>query len=260
MFSNQNRKEVKPMLALIATAAMLTTPARPTVLIVTHTTGYRHSCIEMSTEILTRILKDEMDVETAKNGEEVKAKLSPEALKKYSAVIFNSTTGDIGIPDMTAFLNWVKEGHGFVGIHSAANTCQPEQMKGDASFMDMLGLNFKGHGNQCEVVLKLEHPENPAIKPLGGAWKVKDEIYLFHPHRDGSIRNRGTVLLSLDTHPPDGAPGAGQPEDVPLAWVRPYGKGKVFYTALGHREDLWESEKFQAHVKGGILQVVNIQQ
>jgi hypothetical protein len=58
--------------------------------------------------------------------------------------------------------------------------------------------------------------------------------------------------LSLDRHPDDGLPEAGQPGDLLLAWFKSYGQGRVFYTALGHREDVWESATYQAHLLGAI--------
>lgn len=238
------------MLALFA--AMILT-AKPNALIVTHTTGYRHDNIPMSEKILASLLSDRVEVSYARNAEDVQRELAPSRLHHYRLIVFDSTTGNIGIPDMAAFLKWIEKGNGFAGIHAAANTCQPAQMAGDTRFMDMLGLNFKGHGNQCEVSLKVENRSHPSVKHLGKSWKVMDEIYLFEPHRLGSLRERAKILLSLDKHPPDGAPEAGQPGDFPLAWFRPYGKGRVFFTALGHREELWRTPEYQAHVKGGMF-------
>ena len=51
-------------------------------------------------------------------------------------------------------------------------------------------------------------------------------------------------------------PEAGQPGDLPLAWAKDYGRGRVFYTALGHREDVWQSALYQQHILGGIRWVL----
>jgi uncharacterized protein len=59
-------------------------------------------------------------------------------------------------------------------------------------------------------------------------------------------------LLSLDRYPSDGLPQAGQLGDLPLAWAKDYGRGRVFYTALGHREDVWQNALHQQHILGGI--------
>ena len=61
-------------------------------------------------------------------------------------------------------------------------------------------------------------------------------------------------LLSLDRHPNTGSPGY-----FPIAWCRYYGKGRIFYTALGHRPDVWESSFFQRHLIGGIRWALGIE-
>jgi type 1 glutamine amidotransferase len=61
------------------------------------------------------------------------------------------------------------------------------------------------------------------------------------------------MILSLDRQPSDGMPEQGQPADLPLAWAKAHGQGRVFYTALGHRDDVWRNQTYQQHVLGGIL-------
>ena len=70
-----------------------------------------------------------------------------------------------------------------------------------------------------------------------------EEIYTFQNFTAEKVR----LLLYLDRHPNDGAPGL-----YPLAWARQWGRGRVFYTALGHREDVWSAPWFRDHLKGGI--------
>ena len=55
------------------------------------------------------------------------------------------------------------------------------------------------------------------------------------------------MLLSLDKHPNTGAAGF-----YPISWCRDYGKGRVFYTSLGHREDVLEADWYRRHLLGGI--------
>jgi type 1 glutamine amidotransferase len=50
----------------------------------------------------------------------------------------------------------------------------------------------------------------------------------------------------------DKSPGSNQPGYFPIAWCKNYGKGRVFYTALGHFENVWASPEFQMHLLGGI--------
>ena len=97
--------------------------------------------------------------------------------------------------------------------------------------------------------------ECPICRHLPGSWKVFDEIYQFK----NFDRSKVYGLLTLDKHPNDKTPG-----DYPIAWCKDYGKGRVFYTSLGHREDVWDptwpdrknpkevAEAYQKHILAGI--------
>ena len=109
--------------------------------------GFRHSSIPTAEKVIAELAKesgaftvdyarvepndpqfkgDNGKRDDAKVDAAIKAvlaeKMSPEALKQYDAVIFANTTGDLPLPDKQAFLDWIKSGKGFVGMHSAADT------------------------------------------------------------------------------------------------------------------------------------------
>jgi type 1 glutamine amidotransferase len=108
----------------------------------------------------------------------------------------------------------------------------------------MLGAEFSSHGPQVGVECINEDQKHPACAHLGATWPVKmEEIYLFKNYKRESVH----LLLSLDKHPNNQTPG-----HFPISWNKNYGQGKVFYTSLGHREDVWENADFQKHVLGGI--------
>ncbi|MCS7300651.1 MAG: ThuA domain-containing protein [Fimbriimonadales bacterium] len=225
-------------------------------LVVTHTAGFRHGdSIELGEKILADIgaRSGAFEVDYCRNAQEVQKMLTPDFLNagKYDGVVFLNTTGDIGIPDLQAFLDWLKTGKAFIGIHAAADTYhnRPE-------YLEMLQGQFAYHGQQTKVEAKVEQPDHPAVAHLAPAWAVFDEIYIFKENN----RKRVTVLLSLDRHPDDGTAQAGKEGDHLLAWCREYGKGRVFYTALGHRLDVWESEAYQRHLLGGIKWALRLQE
>ena len=139
-------------------------------------------------------------------------------------------------------------GHGFAGMHSASDTYRDEP-----AYLDMLGNEFLTHGAETTVEAAVENAAHPASAPLGSRYRVFDEIYRFVRTNRGEV----TMLLSLDRYPLDGLAGAGDPADLPLAWARAHGRGRVFYTALGHRDDVWESALYQQHVLGGIRSVLS---
>jgi type 1 glutamine amidotransferase len=180
----------------------------------------------------------------------LREKMSPEALKNYDAVIFANTTGDLPIPNPQAFIDWVKSGKGFVGMHSATDT-----FHNFSPYIDMIGGQFLTHREQVEVQPINQDKECPACKHLGTDWKVFDEIYLFKNFDPKKVHG----LLTLDKHPNDKTPG-----NYPISWCKQYGKGRVFYTSLGHREDVWDpawpdrknppevAEEYQKHILEGI--------
>jgi type 1 glutamine amidotransferase len=179
--------------------------------------------------------------------------LSTESLKKYDAVIFANTTGDLPIPDRDAFINWVKEGHGFVGMHSASDTYH-----GFRPYIEMLGGEFQTHGAQVHVDAINQDPQCAACKHLSEKFGVFDEIYIIKSFDRSTVHG----LLTLTAHPNNNTPG-----DFPIAWKKEFGKGRVFYTSLGHREDVWDdntpanfkrqnsreiAQAYQQHILGGI--------
>jgi type 1 glutamine amidotransferase len=221
----------------------------PRVLIVTHTEGFRHSSIPLAESTLTALGQQSglFTVTFCRSAGDVTRMLTPAGLAGVDAVVFANTTGSLPIPDIGAVLRWIADGHGFAGMHSAADTYHDRP-----DYLEMLGNEFRTHGEHATVDAIVENRSHPASSPLGSRWRVLDEIYLFtRPNR-----NSVTMLLSLDRYPDDGSRESGQPGDLPLAWAKSYGRGRVFYTALGHREELWQDSLYQQHILGGIRWVL----
>ena len=276
------------LLSVLLLAACLLGTAVPAeaapkkVLVVTVTKGFRHSSIATAEKILGELAAksgaftvDYARVEPSDpqfRGADGKAdtnkinaaiekvlaeKMSAAALAKLDGVIFANTTGDLPLPDKQAFLDWIKSGKAFMGMHSATDTFRGH--KPLDPYVEMIGAEFKRHGAvQPEVDCLNQDPKHPACQPLPETWHLKDEIYEFN----GFERSKVHGLLTLDKSPQDKTPG-----DYPISWCKNYGKGRVFYTSLGHREDVWDpntpenfkrenskeiSETYQKHILGGI--------
>jgi type 1 glutamine amidotransferase len=225
-------------------------PAAARVLVVTHTTGFRHDSIPTAESTLEGLGRSSgfFTVSYCRTADDVARLLTTSGLASFDAVVFANTTGNLGIPDLTAFLTWIADGHGFVGTHSASDTYHDRP-----AYLDMLGNEFLTHGTETTVEAIVENTSHPAAAPLGSRFRVFDEIYKFTRANRGEV----TMLLSLDRHPADGLPEAGQPGDLPLAWARTHGRGRVFYTALGHRNDVWQNALYQQHLLGGIRWVLD---
>src|SRR5205085_3195355 len=139
-------------------------------------------------------------------------------------------------PDKDALVDFVKSGKGFVGTHSASDTYPHWR-----PYIDMLGGEFLTHHEQAKVDCINEDLEHPATRHLGPVYTVFDEIYLIK----NFDRTKVHGILSLDKHPNTGIPG-----DFPISWSKQIGKGRLFYTSLGHREDVWLSDVYQQHLLG----------
>lgn len=267
---------------------MKRSPEAKRVLVVSVTAGFRHSAIPTGERILAELAQKSgaFTVEFVRQPEIVQGqgaggssvtgsaqagtnalkaaleKLSLENLKHYDAVIFNNTTGELPLPDKTAFLDWIAAGHGFVGIHAATDTFRGH--KPLDLYVQMVGAEFASHGPQVAVEVINQDPAHPACRHLPRTWRVFDEIYLFN----GFDSNKVHCLLGLDNQP-----NTKQPGYYPVAWCKQYGKGRVFYTSLGHREDVWDpqwqrggrmnepavAEAFQKHLLGGILWALGLE-
>ncbi len=184
------------------------------------------------------------------------ASLSPAnlAAKKIDAVIFANTTGDLPLPDKEGFIKWIEEGHAFIGMHSASDTFH----KFDG-YLEMLGGEFNGHGAQVPADLVAADTAHPANGSIGEKWNVAQEE-MYRIKRQDRAKVRALWFMQHDAQKID------EKMFFPVAWCKMAGKGRVFYTSLGHREDLWSddpslkdrvnsvesSKQFQAHILGGI--------
>jgi type 1 glutamine amidotransferase len=163
--------------------------------------------------------------------------------EKYDAIV-TYTSGDPKI-DRAALMEWVRAGGAFMGIHASTDS-----FKDDPAYVKFIGAAFKTHapGNK-EVTIKVEDPNHPATKMLGSEWKIVDEIYQFN----GFVRDNVHMLLSIDMDKTNlKQQKMERGKYYPVSWTRAEGKGRVFYTSLGHREDVWTNPVYQQHLLGGL--------
>jgi uncharacterized protein len=221
------------------------TNAPKKLLMVTVTKGWGHASIPTAVKVVAALAKQSGDftLDSAGSDAELAAKMTPAALKNYDGVFFLSTTGPLPLPDLPGFLDWIKSGKGFIGAHSATDTLH------GTAYIDMIGGEFVSHV-ETRVEVMNDDPKHPATRDFGKSWVLTDEIYS-HSHFS---RDQVHMLLSLDK-----LPGTDQPGFVPIAWCKNYGQGKVFFTALGHEDAVWESPQFQKHLLGGIRWALGIE-
>jgi hypothetical protein len=180
---------------------------------------------------------------------------TPENIAKYDAFCFY-TTGDLTTvggdhaPAMSregkaAFLEAIRKGKGFVGIHSATDTFHSPPDKLDP-FVEMIGGEFIIHGGQQparQIVVDKKFPGMSAVPANFGPLEEWYSLKNFSPKLH--------VLLVQDTSSM-GKQGPYNRPNYPSTWAQRYGKGRVFYTSMGHRMDVWTNPVFQQVLLGGL--------
>src|SRR5262249_40571207 len=177
--------------------------------------------------------------------------ITAENLAKFDAVFFY-TTGELPLSDTQKadLLAFVKKGGGFAGTHSATDTFYkwPEYRK-------LIGRYCNGHPWHQKIKVLVEDKNHPAARPLGDAFEITDEISQF---KGPYSRDKLHVLMRMDVKSVD-KPGGRNDQDYALAWTHEYGKGRVFYTALGHRAEVWKDERFQQLIVGGLRYITGLE-
>lgn len=213
-----------------------------TVLVVSETEGYRHSCIETANQVFAQLALTNGDftVDFAGTRQDLTNKMSASALSNYDGIVFQNTSGDLPLPDINAFLAWIASGKGFMAVHAGiAGSTLPSY----PAYADMLGAETLSHTAVQQVQVFNRDSQNAASRHFATSFQWTDEIWLFQNMHANEVHE----LLGMNQDPSTGVPG-----DYPLVWCKTYGGGRVLATALGHTQDVWLSTAFQQHVLGGI--------
>jgi uncharacterized protein len=221
---------------------------RKRILIVAQTMGWHHDSISDALAVLVKLGQDSnlYDAEIRTDTEWLtKKRLNPmrKNLVQYDAIVFCSTTGELPMTEeqKADFMSAIRdEGKGFVGIHAALDTFYqwPE-------YGEMLGGWFDGHPwNTFDAPVIIEDPAFPAVKHFKGTTlTLKDEMY----QPKSWSREKVNVIMRLDDSKLDygKAPKARQDRDFAITWSKLHGKGRVFYSSLGHTRESWQDPNVQ---------------
>ncbi|PWN27524.1 class I glutamine amidotransferase-like protein [Jaminaea rosea] len=276
-------------ISLIACVAFAQDPSWPTILLFTHTAGYRHEAIPTAISTITSlgngslVLSDDNVDSTIKSGrwntnnsEDATLFNDVASLKQYDAIVFAFTT-DVDPPGVGSLLNddqtanlleYIEQGGSFAGIHSATNCLYSYPAYGR-----LVGAFFTYHAQSQRVTLKPTTRDHPSTSKLPDTLTISEEMY--HLRTDPrKLPSPATALLTNASAYPDpgGQRGEGNPQ--PLAWYRSGslltsgasalggdldgqtqctgGGGKTFVTTLGHEIATWNNAAFQGHIQGGI--------
>jgi type 1 glutamine amidotransferase len=243
---------------------VMAAPARK-ILFFSKSSGFEHSVISwgggqpsFADKIFTQLgEKHPWTFEFSKDG----SKFSPAYLAEFDTVIFYTTgdlttTGTDGQPAMTpagkqALLDYVKSGKGFIGLHSATDTFHTDKDGGliptsdKDAFICLIGGEFVGHGDQQEATNAVIDPKFPGFASAGKSFRFHEEWYAFK-----NFNPDMHALTVIDSRTMKGDQYKQPP--YPTTWARQEGKGRVYYTAMGHREDIWTNPVFQDMLVGAI--------
>ncbi|GGW94636.1 ThuA domain-containing protein [Streptomyces lomondensis] len=208
------------------------------VLVFSKTAGFRHDSIPEGVAAVQQLGEQGgFTVDATENA----GAFTSSNLRRYAAVVFLSTTGDVlDARQQRAFEGYIRAGGGYVGVHAAADT------EYDWAFYGGLaGAYFQSHPAIQPATVHVEDHAHPATSGLERAWNRTDEWYNYR----SNPRERAHVLASLDESSYTGGTMRG---DHPIAWCQDYQGGRSFYTGGGHTKESFAEPAFREHLLGGI--------
>jgi len=236
------------------------------VLFFTKSSGFQHPVIARrgdklghAERILTEIGKEHgFEVVASKDGR----LFEPDQIGQWDVFVFE-TTGDLTTPGSDrnppispegekAFYDAIRGGKGFLGMHCAADTFGHfgKRNKGaEDPYIQMIGGEFITHGDQQPSRIDIVDPAFPGVAKGFGAsgqsFTITDEWY--------SLKNMPEDLHVILVQVTEGMKGRMyQRPNFPITWAHAYGKGRVFYTSMGHREDVWDNPMYQGLLLGAL--------
>jgi cytochrome c len=234
------RQLALPVLLLAVAGTSAAQRTEPRVLVFSKTTGFRHSSIETGIAAVQKLGRENgFTVETTEDA----GAFAEKNLKRFRAVVFLNTTGDIlNASQQDALERYIQAGGGWVGIHSAADTEYEWPWYGR-----LAGAYFESHPNNPNVrkgTFRVLDKSHPSTEGLPDRWEREDEFYNFKAI-DRDIR----VLVDIDETSYEGGTNGAR---HPMSWYHPYDGGRAFYTNMGHTEATFSEPLFLRHLLGGL--------
>ena len=234
--------------ALLSLSVASAAPAQPnrgtTILIFSHTSGFRHDSIPTGIRAITQIARS--------HGIQVVASEDPRAfadanLGQFKAIVLLSTTTDPNVPESewlvgerrTALQNFVARGGGILAIHAAADSHYHWPW-----YARLIGARFERHPpGTAKGRISMTDPSSRLSRGLPQVFEHTDEWYYF-----ADFDPTSTLVATLD-------PASIGEKDVnpkPVAWARQVDGGRVFYTAMGHTRESYSEPRFLKQLETGL--------
>ena len=237
------------------------------VLYFTRNVGFYHSVVQRTGDALSHSERALVDMGKRIGVEVICTKdgrVFDDGLDDYAAVAF-FTNNDLTLPNpqqeppMSAagkqnLLDAIAGGKGFIAFHSSCACWRtPAAKEGQTPELDpylaMLGGEFISHGAQQESTMRVASPKFPGMGNLGAEFKLVEEWY--------SMKNFAPDLHVVLVQETEGMKGdMYQRPPYPSTWARRHERGRVFFTSMAHRENVWIEQPFQQIVLGGLAWVL----
>lgn len=229
------------VLLILVSGFMMHSPTKR-VLVFSKTRGFHHASIPAGIAAIQKLgMENNFAVDTTTDSSFFVKK----TLKKYDAVIFLSTTGNVlNDQEQKAFEKYIHKGGGFVGVHAATDTEYDWPW-----YNRLVGAYFKSHPKQQEAVLNITDPTHISTKHLPLVWKRFDEWYNFKNIQEGLH-----VLITIDEKSYTGGING---DFHPMAWYHDFDGGRAFYTEMGHTDESYLDPLYLQHLLGGIEYAMN---
>lgn len=228
------------VVALVADAGRADTER---LLVLTATAGYRHESIPAAVAAIEDLARPLGLVVERLDGPPPIGRLP---LDGVVAVVLAQTTGDFLGAEAAARLEaFVREGGGLLALHAAADAHD-----GWPAYEALVGAWFRSHPPDLHTTIVRFEPDVPGLAALGGGreWRVTDELYDFRTNPRGRVR----VIATIDERT---YAGGGMGADHPIAWCHAVGRGRSWYTGLGHRAELFADPVMREHLGRGLAWV-----
>ncbi|MDP5169530.1 MAG: ThuA domain-containing protein [Bacteroidia bacterium] len=216
----------------------------PNLLVFSKTAGFRHESIEAGQEALRKMAAEQgWNVTFSEND----SLFYEESLKKFHAVVFLNTTGDVLNPEQqNNFERFIQAGGGYLGIHSATDTEYDWPWYGK-----LAGAYFRSHPNNPNVkegeYYVVDH-NHEACDSLPDRFTRTDEFYNFN-----DISPDIKVLVKIDEKSYTGGENG---DNHPMSWYQEFDGGRAFYTGMGHTNEAFSEPLFLNHLLGGLRYVI----
>lgn len=226
---------------LVLLSQLLLAQTTRNILVFSKTKGYRHQSIGAGQKALQKMAQEKnFTVSFSEDAEQ----FTDANLKKFHAVVFLNTTGDIlNEQQQNAFERYIQAGGGYVGIHSATDTEYDWPWYGK-----LAGAYFLDHPSTPSNVQKgrfiVQLKNHWATQGMPDEFERSDEFYSFR-----NISPKINTILTIDEK---SYIGGKNPDFHPMSWYQDYDGGRAFYTAMGHTDETYSEPLFLRHLWAGI--------